>query len=130
MINKVILLGIVGKKEFKTTKNGSLICSLSVVTKRRYTDTKKSKHEITTWHNVNMFNKLASSANLFVEISDLIFIQGEISNKKIEENGINRIIHSITASEFKVIPKKIDHDEFLPNGNIDIYNLKENDYEY
>jgi single-strand DNA-binding protein len=104
MINKATLLGRVGKKEYKSLKNGSFLCQISVATSRKYIDSHANKREVTTWHNVNFFNKLADVTNKYVNVGDLIYIEGEICNRKIEENGVNRMIHSITGNEVKFIP--------------------------
>lgn len=105
MINKVILLGRVGTKEYKTTRNNSFLCHLSVATNRKYLDSHANQRDVTTWHNVNCFNKLADIANKYINVGDLVYIEGEISNRKIEENGVNRMIHSIVANEIKFIPR-------------------------
>jgi|SRR5271166_5131404 len=104
MINEVTLLGRVGQKEFKPTKNGSFICKLSIVTDRKYLGTNGETNKITTWHNVNVFNKLAEICNKFVHVGDLVYIKGEISNRKYDENGVTKVSHSITANEVKFIP--------------------------
>jgi single-strand DNA-binding protein len=104
MINKATILGRIGKKDYKPTKNGSHVCMLSIATNRKYLDAQGQKREITTWHNVNLFNRLADIGNKYAHVGDLIYVEGEIVNKKIDENGQSRIIHSITGSEVKLIP--------------------------
>jgi single-strand DNA-binding protein len=104
MINKVTLLGRIGKKTYKPTRNGSHICTLSLATSRKYIDSKGQATEITTWHIVNFFNKLAEVVEKYSNVGELIYIEGEISNKKIEEDGKNRIIHSVIGNEVKFLP--------------------------
>lgn len=104
MINKVTLLGRVGTKEVKVAKNGSPLCQLSIATNRKWIDSRANKREATTWHNVNCFDKLAEIATKYVSVGDLVYIEGEIQNKKIEENGAIRQQFSITGNEIKFIP--------------------------
>jgi single-strand DNA-binding protein len=111
MINEVTLLGRVGQKEFKPTKNGSFICKLSIATDRKYLGTNGETNKITTWHNVNLFNKTAEICNKFVHVGDLVYIKGEISNRKIDENGVSRVIHSITGNDVRFIPTGRKKDE-------------------
>lgn len=120
MINKATILGRIGKKDYKPTKNGGHICMLSIATNRKYLDAQGQKREVTTWHNVNLFNRLADVGNKYAHVGDLIYVEGEISNKKIEENGQSRVIHSIVGSEIKLIPsgKKQDEPVKEPNGNM------------
>lgn len=109
MINKAVLLGRIGKKVFKPTRNDSHICTLSIATNRKYFDSKGKHAEITTWHIVNSFNKLALLLEKYAHVGDLIYIEGEISNKKIEENGVNRVISSIIGDKVTFLPN-LKHD--------------------
>lgn len=120
MINKVTLLGHITKKEFKELRNGGNICMFTLVTSRIYIDAKGQKIRDPTYHNVNFFNKLAEVTNKYVNIADVIFIEGEIVNRKIDENGVNRVIHSITGQEFKIVSKDKDKSMLYkePNGNV------------
>jgi len=111
MINKATLLGRIGKKEYKSIKNDSFLCSISLATSKKYIDSQGKSKEKTNWHYVNFFNKLADIANRYAEVGDLIYIEGEICNRKIDDNGITRIVHSINATELKLLPgnkKRID----------------------
>jgi len=104
MINKATILGRIGNKDHKQTKTGNDMTSLSIATNRKYIDKQGAQRENTTWHTVYFFNKLAEIANKYTEKGDLIYIEGEISNKKIEDaNGV-RWIYSITGSELKLLP--------------------------
>ena len=109
MINKVTLLGRIGRKEYKATKNQSFMCNLSVATHERYLDYKGNTTHVTTWHNVKFFNKLADIANEYIKIGELVYIEGKISNRVIEENGVKRQFHSVIGN----------HIQFLPTGNKD-----------
>lgn len=100
MINKATILGRVGKKDVKQLNNGSSVCKLSIATTKKYTDNQGAKQEVTTWHYVNVFNKLADIASQYAHVGDLIYIEGEMVSKKVDD----KTYHSITASEIKLIP--------------------------
>lgn len=105
MINYAMLLGRVGKKDNRTLKNGSEMTSLSIATSRKYKDPTGSSQEQTTWHNVTCFSKLAEVANKYVHVGDLIFVQGEIQHKKIEQGErVGQYAYSVHANEIKFIP--------------------------
>lgn len=130
MINKATILGRIGKKDFKPTKNGSHICMLSIATNRHYLDSNSQKKEITTWHNVNLFGRLAEIGNKYAHVGELIYVEGEIVNKKIDDNGQSRIIHSITASKLKPIPSGKKHDAQEEQNNPKADNLYDEDIGY
>lgn len=101
-----ILLGRVGKKDTKNLKNGGEITVLSIATSKKYKDALGQYQKQTTWHNVNCFSKLSEIATKYVHVGDLVFIQGEIQNKKIEHGeGAAQYIYSLHANEIKFIPK-------------------------
>jgi len=52
-VNKVILLGNVGKDpEIKSTNGGTLVANLSLATSDRYKDKSGDSQERTEWHNL------------------------------------------------------------------------------
>ena len=106
MINKVTLLGRIGKKEFKQTRTGLPLCQLSVATEERWLDSTGNQKKETTWHNVNFFSKLAEVSEKYTLVGDLVYIEGKISNRKIaDDNGVNRMVHSITGSFIQFFPR-------------------------
>lgn len=106
MINIATILGRVGKKDMKQLKNGGDLTVLSIATSKRYKDATGQAQEQTTWHNVSCFSKLAEIASKYVHVGDLVFIQGEIQNKKIEVGEkAGQYMYSIHANDIKFIPK-------------------------
>lgn len=106
MINTAMLLGRVGKKDNKQLKSGGEVTVLSLATSRKYKDASGQYQEQTTWHNVSCFSKLAEIANKYVHVGDLVFVQGEIQNKKVEiGERAGQYIYSLHANDIKFIPK-------------------------
>lgn len=101
MYNKAILVGRVGKKEFKTAKSGTPVLTLSVATSKNYKDAEGVRKELTTWHFINAFSKLAENMNKFLHVGDLAFFEGEIQNKQLDDG---RWLSSVTANEFRLLP--------------------------
>jgi single-strand DNA-binding protein len=106
MINIAIIQGRVGKKDTKMLSNGSEVTVLSVATNKRFKDAQGNPKEQTTWHNVSCFAKLCDIASKYVNVGDLVFIRGEIQNKKIEiGEKSGQYIYSLHANEIHFIPK-------------------------
>jgi single-strand DNA-binding protein len=106
MINMAMLLGRVGNKDTKTLRNGNEVTILSVATSKKFKDATGQVQEQTTWHNVNCFSKLCEIANKYVHVGDLVFVQGDIQNKKIEAGDrAGQYVYSIHANAIKFIPK-------------------------
>lgn len=105
MKNIAMLLGRVGKKETKQLKNGGDVTVLSVATSRKYKDSSGQTQEQTTWHNVSCFSKLSEIASKYVQVGDVVFIQGEIQNKKIESGErAGQYVYSVHANDIQFIP--------------------------
>ena len=108
MINKVILLGRLGKDPEKVTfDNGGIIVKFTVATSRTY---KKGDEweEATTWHNIDVkFDKLQDTA-MRLKKGDLAAIEGEINNTSYEKDGQKRYFSSVVAHRIRVIAKGED----------------------
>jgi len=105
MINEAILVGHVGKKDTKTLNNGGEITVISIATTTKYKDSSGEKQVRTTWHNINCFSKLAEIAAKYVHVGDIIYVRGEINNKKIEQGErAGQYIYSVTAQDIKFLP--------------------------
>jgi single-strand DNA-binding protein len=70
-VNKVILLGNLGDKPIiKYTADGKAIATLSVATSKAWVDKQSGeKKEITQWHRVSLFGKLAEIADKYCLLS-------------------------------------------------------------
>lgn len=105
MINEATLVGRIGKKDTRVLKNGGDMTTLYIATTRKYADSNGDKQEVTTWHNVNFFNKLSEIANKYAHVGDLVWVRGEISNKKIEHGEkAGQWLYAITGSAIQLLP--------------------------
>lgn len=118
MINKITLLGRIGNKFQKDLTNGSKLITLSIATSKKYIDSTGVKKEETTWHNVNLYNKIGEIANKYANVGDLVYIEGEVRHRKVQSgNGEEKYLYSVTASEIKLLPNA-KRDMAEANGNI------------
>jgi single-strand DNA-binding protein len=81
-INKVILVGRMGKDpEVKHTRDGKEFSTFSMATSKKIKDEEK-----TTWHNIVVWNEhTAKYINDFAQKGTLVYIEGEIDNRKYEK---------------------------------------------
>ncbi len=117
MLNKATLIGRVGKKDVKTLKNGGQLTVISLATTRKYMDSSGEKQTITTWHNINCFSKLAEIAEKYVHVGDMIYVEGEINNKKIEQGEkAGNWVYSLTGSDIKFLTSASKKDSESSNS--------------
>ena len=85
-INKVILLGRVGKDpEIKQFDGGNKASFSLATTERGYVSkTGETIPDRVTWHNIVCWKGLATIAERFVKKGDLLYIEGKITNRSWE----------------------------------------------
>jgi len=89
MVNKVQLLGNIGKDpEVRETKAGN-IANMVMATSERYTDKSGQKQEKTEWHNLVVFGKLADIVAKYVKKGDKLYVEGSITTRKWEDKEGN-----------------------------------------
>lgn len=109
MVNQATVLGRVGKVDTKTTSTGTKISNVSIVTSKKYVKNGE-KQEKTTWHNVTMFSKLAEIAEKYVNVGDMLYVQGEMDSQKYTDaNGLEKTKFMIIARDFQMLPKSKEH---------------------
>jgi single-strand DNA-binding protein len=88
-VNKVILLGYIGKDpEVRETKAGNIV-NLVMATSEKYTDKSGQKQENTEWHNLVVFGKLADVVSKYVKKGDKLYVEGSITTRKWEDKEGN-----------------------------------------
>lgn len=105
-INKVILIGNLGNDpEVRYMPNGDAATSLNIATTEKYTDkqTGESK-EITEWHRVAIFGKLAEIAGKYLKKGSSVYIEGSLKNRKYtDKSGVEKIATEVRASTMQML---------------------------
>jgi single-strand DNA-binding protein len=107
MINKVILIGNVGKDpEVKVISDSLKIAKFSVATSESYTDKKGEKITTTQWHNCVVWNKQADIVEKYVTKGMQLYIEGKLNYSKSEKDGETKYFTEIIVNEFRFVGKK------------------------
>jgi single-strand DNA-binding protein len=106
MINKVILLGNLGKEpDFKTGSNGNNVCNFSLATtsSRKVGDEWK---EETEWHTCVCFGKTADNVMKYLTKGSKVYIEGKLkTDKYTDKNGVEKYATKIIINEIKFLSK-------------------------
>ena len=107
MVNKVILIGNLGADpEIRYTQNGAAVANLRLAT----TETWKKegeKEELTEWHRIVAFGRLAEICGEYLSKGSKIYIEGRIQTRKWEDrDGNPRYTTEIVAREMKMLSPK------------------------
>ena len=107
-INKVILLGRVGKDpEIKQFDGGNKASFSLATTERGYTPKAGvTIEETTTWHNIVCWKGLATIAERFVKKGDLIYLEGKITTRSWDSDNGKKYITEIVADNIELLGSK------------------------
>ena len=86
-VNKVILLGRLGRDPEARQAQGMAICNLAVATSRRYKDKNGERQEETEWHRVVTFGRTAEIAQQYLQKGSEVYIEGRLRTRTYEKNG-------------------------------------------
>ena len=88
-VNRVILVGNLGNDpEVKYLQSGSAIANLTVATSESWNDKATGeKKEITEWHRVVLFGKLAEVAGEYLRKGSQVYIEGQLRTRKWTDNA-------------------------------------------
>ena len=108
MVNKVIIIGNLGKDpEVKDLQHGK-VCNFSVATSYKWKDkTSGERKEETEWHNVTCYGGLATVASSYLRKGGKVYIEGRIKTRKYEaKDGTERYITEIIADTLQMLDGK------------------------
>lgn len=118
MINKVILVGNVGKVDVKNTPQGIKVAKLAIATSKRYQDANKEWKEQTTWHTVMAWRGLAEVVDKHIEVGQQVYIEGELESRTWEdEQGNKRYATEVVAQTLKMLGHKEKQEQTTTYGN-------------
>ncbi len=92
-VNKVILVGNLGQDpEVRYMPNSKAVASITVATSETWRDKQTGENrEITEWHRVVLFGKLAEIAGEYLRKGSQVCIEGQLKTRKWEDNaGVTR----------------------------------------
>ena len=107
-MNKVMLIGNVGRDpEIRMTTTGTKKVSFSLATSQKYKDAAGEYKDKTQWHNIVCWGKLGDLVEKMVFKGTSLFIEGEITYRKWEDqNGVSKTITEINGNNFQILGAK------------------------
>ncbi|MCU7988123.1 single-stranded DNA-binding protein [Shewanella oncorhynchi] len=91
-VNKVIIVGNIGQDiDFKTLPSGSSVANFSVATSDTWKDQAGIQQEVTDWHKIVVWGKLAEIINQYGGKGRQVYIEGKQKTRKYKDaNGQDR----------------------------------------
>ncbi|MBK7325270.1 MAG: single-stranded DNA-binding protein [Propionivibrio sp.] len=105
-VNKVILVGNLGADpETRYMPNGDAVANIRLATTESWKDKATGeKKEITEWHRVVFFRKLAEIVGQYLKKGSAVYIEGRIRTRKWQDKeGQERYTTEIEANEMQML---------------------------
>lgn len=106
-LNKVMLMGNVGKDpEVRYSQaGGRKNVSFSIATSKRYRDNNGEQKEITTWHNIVGWGKIADIVEqLGIRKGMSLYVEGSLTNRSWnDQNGQKRYVTEVLMDTFQLL---------------------------
>jgi single-strand DNA-binding protein len=100
-LNRVTLIGNLGTEpELKTTPQGTAVCNFRMATTESYQDQSGNWQDKTDWHNIVLWTRLAERAAQYLHKGSKVYVEGKISTRTYEKDGITRYFTEIKADNF------------------------------
>lgn len=113
-VNKVIILGNVGRDpETRYMPSGDAMTTISIATTDTWKDkTTGEKKDVTEWHRVVFFGKLAEIAGQYIKKGSSVYVEGSIRNRKYtDKDGIEKYATDIKADMMQMLGGRSQSDD-------------------
>jgi len=106
-LNKVMLIGNVGKDPEIRSANGVQVASFPLATTEVFSSKAGQRQEHTEWHNIVVWRGLSEVVEKYVKKGTPLFIEGRIRNRSYEgKDGVKRYITEIVCDSLKLLGRK------------------------
>lgn len=118
-VNKVILLGYVGKDpEIKEFENGK-VAKMTIATTEKGYKLKSGKDvpDRTEWHNIMLWGGLAEVAEKYINKGMQVYIEGKIQTRSwADKEGVTHYITEVIASDLQMLGKREEGAKVAPTS--------------
>ncbi|MCL2511126.1 MAG: single-stranded DNA-binding protein [Bacteroidales bacterium] len=112
-INKVILIGHLGKDPDVQVFEGAKRASFTLATDESYRDKDGNKVERVEWHSISMWRGLADVAERFLRKGAKVYVEGKLRTRTYpDESGKQRYFTEILAENMVMLDRKESGDAF------------------
>jgi single-strand DNA-binding protein len=105
-VNKVIIVGNLGADpEMRYLPSGDAVANIRVATTDRYKDkTSGEMKEVTEWHSVSFFGRLAEVVGEYLKKGSSVYVEGRLKTRKWQaQDGTDRYSTGIVAESMQML---------------------------
>ena len=105
-VNKVIIVGNLGRDpETRYMPNGEAVTNIAVATTESWKDKNSGeKKELTEWHRITFYRKLAEIAGQYLKKGSQVYIEGRLQTRKwTDKENVERFTTEIIADTMQML---------------------------
>lgn len=105
-LNKVTLIGYLGRDpERRTTAAGDAVAQFTLATSESWKDkTTGEKKELTEWHRIVLYRKLAEIAGEYLKKGSLVYVEGRLHSRKwVGKDEQEHVTVEIVADDLRML---------------------------
>ena len=105
-VNKVIIVGNLGRDpETRYMPNGEAVTNVAVATTESWKDKNSGeKKELTEWHRITFYRKLAEIAGQYLKKGSQVYVEGRLQTRKwTDKDGVERYTTEIIADTMQML---------------------------
>lgn len=105
-VNKVIIVGNLGRDpETRYMPNGDAVTNIAVATTESWKDKNTGeKKELTEWHRITFYRKLAEIAGQYLKKGSQVYVEGRLQTRKwTDKEGVERYTTEIIADTMQML---------------------------
>ena len=104
-VNKVILIGNLGQDpEIRYMPSGDAVANLSIATTDKFKDKSGEKQEVTEWHRVSFFGRLAEICGEYLKKGSQVYVEGSLRTRKWQDKeGQDRYTTEIRGDRMQML---------------------------
>jgi len=105
-VNKVIIVGNLGRDpEMRSFPSGDQVANVTIATTDRYKDKATGEFkEITEWHRVSFFGRLAEIAGQYLRKGSQVYVEGSLRTRKwTDKDGQEKYTTEIRADQMQML---------------------------
>ncbi|MDX1903061.1 MAG: single-stranded DNA-binding protein [Thermonemataceae bacterium] len=102
-VNKVILIGNVGKDPDVITFENGRKATFSLATSEKYKDREGKPIEKTEWHNIVFWGPVVDVIEKYVKKGKQVFVEGKLASRSYEKDGQTRYITEVIGQNLTLL---------------------------
>ena len=103
-LNKVMVIGNLGRDPEARTVGESKVVSFSLAVKERFKSRDGQSKETTEWVNIVVWNRLAEIAEQYLRKGSPVFVEGKLKTRSWDDsNGVKKYMTEVVGSSLQML---------------------------